>query len=158
MICWKSVKRRVWRLKPAATPANSSSPKCVSWSVSCVEELRSSRWRQERSTFCSLQLIGRPTKHKEKSECKLNRRVDEEYKKAKLLERYEKQEEALQAELKEMKESIAAISRKKRRSLSPVHFNFDPKNGGDDDDEDDTLWQNNLNNNQRGNTSPQFID
>jgi len=57
-----------------------------------------------------------------------------------------------------MKESIAAISRKKRRSLSPVHFNFDPKNGGDDDDEDDTLWQNNLNNNQRGNTSPQFID
>ena len=77
---------------------------------------------------------------------------EEENVKEKLLERLEKQEEKLEAELKELKESIDVTTfRKRRRSMSPLNFNLDEKNAGDDDDEE-TPWQNNLNI-QRGNGS-----
>jgi len=76
---------------------------------------------------------------------------DEDFTKAKLLARLEKQEEDLKAEVKdlkaevkEMKESIGATSVKRRRSMSPLNLNFDEKNAGDNDDEE-TPWQNNLN-------------
>ena len=65
--------------------------------------------------------------------------------KANFLRRLEKQGEKLEAELKELKESIdVTTSGKRRRSMSPLNFNLDEKNAGDDDDEE-TPWQNNLN-------------
>jgi hypothetical protein len=91
-------------------------------------------------------MIGEKEKHKKTVTEKIDAiyENEEENVKEKLLERLEKQEEKLEAELKELKESIDVTPVKRRRSTSPVNFNFDEKNAGDNDDEE-TPWQNNLN-------------